>query len=260
MLVLSGSKAYLFWIAGILMGESFQGLEILIWAAVAGIVLYRLRSVLGRRTGNERPPRDRLSQESSPSGAGDSSRTDKPVIALSPGGRVKRMTGISQDRASAEAVGIDPNSPLADTLSRIRVADRHFEPGEFLDGAKAAYRMIIEAFASGDEAVLKPLLSPEVLANFRSAISKRASKGESVDSKVTDIVKSVIKDAGLHGSTAEITVRFESEIIRCVRDSEHRVIDGDPSEPARVIDVWTFSRDVESDDPNWTLVATATEH
>jgi predicted lipid-binding transport protein (Tim44 family) len=245
------------------MGESFQGLEILIWAAVAGIVLFRLRSVLGRRTGNERPPRDRLSQESSPSGAPDNTHADKPrdtVVALSPGGRAKRTTGAPHDRAAAEAVGIDPASPLADALSRIRVADRHFEPAEFVDGAKAAYHMIIEAFASGDEAVLKPLLSPDVMANFRSAISKRASKGQTVNSKVTEIVKSVIKEAALHGTTAEITVRFESEIIRCVRDSENRVIEGDPSDPARVIDVWTFARDVESDDPNWTLVATSTEH
>jgi predicted lipid-binding transport protein (Tim44 family) len=242
------------------MGESFQGLEILIWAAVAGIVLFRLRSVLGRRTGNERPPRDRLSQESAPSSAAAGEKPRDAVITLPAGSRAKKTADVPYDKAAAAAIGIDPSSPVADVLSRIRVADRHFEPVDFLEGAKAAYRVIIEAFASGDEAALKPLLSPEVMANFRSAISKRVSMGQTVNSKVTDIGKSTIKDAALHSTTAEITVRFESEIIRCVRDSENRVIEGDPSEPGRVIDVWTFSRDVESDDPNWTLVATATEH
>jgi predicted lipid-binding transport protein (Tim44 family) len=236
------------------MGESFQGLEILIWAAIAGFVLYRLRSVLGRRTGNERPPRDPLSRKSSPTGAQSESASDS-VIALP-----KRAKAHQADsRMKAQSIGVDPNSPIADTLSRIRVADRYFEPGEFLDGARTAYAMIIHAFAVGDEAELKPLLSKDVMANFRRAISSRVSKGETVDSHVADIIEADIKDAQLNGSTADITIRFESDIVRCVRDSENRVIEGDPSEPSRVIDVWTFSRDVESDDPNWTLVATSTE-
>ena len=234
------------------MGESFQGLEILIWAAIAGFVLYRLRSVLGRRTGNERPPRDSLSHESSPTGAQSDS-----VIALPKRSQAKHQM---DSRMKAQSVGVDPNSPIADALSRIRVADRYFEPGEFLDGAKTAYAMIIHAFAAGDEAELKPLLSKDVMANFRRAISGRVSKGEAVDSHVADIIKADIKDAQLNGSSAEITIRFESDIVRCVRDSENRVIEGDPSEPSRVIDVWTFSRDVESDDPNWMLVATSTEN
>ena len=234
------------------MGESFQGLEILIWAAIAGFVLYRLRSVLGRRTGNERPPRDSFSHESTPTNAQSDS-----VIALPQQSQAKRH---AESRMKAQSVGVDPNSPIADALSRIRVADRYFEPGEFLDGAKTAYAMIIHAFAAGDEAELKPLLSKDVMANFRRAISSRVSKGETVDSHVADIIKADIKDAQLNGSIADITIRFESDIVRCVRDSENRVIEGDPSEPSRVIDVWTFSRDVESDDPNWTLVATSTEN
>lgn len=241
------------------MGESFQGLEILFWAAVAGVVLFQLRRVLGRRTGHERPPRDRLSQESSPSGAhGDKSHDT--VIPLPASNRASKAIHPGRDPLESEAVEVEASSPAADALSRIRVADRHFEPGEFIEGAKAAYAMIIEAFAAGEESVLKPLLSGDVMANFRSAISQRAAKGETVDSKVTDIAKAVITDASLHGSMAEVTVRFESDIIRCVRDSENRVIEGDPSEPTRTVDVWTFSRDVESDDPNWTLVATSSEH
>ena len=238
------------------MGESFQGLEILIWAAIAGFVLYRLRSVLGRRTGNERPPRDSLSHESSPTGAQSDTARDG-VIALPKHSQTKHQM---DSRAKAQSVGVDPNSLIADTLSRIRVADRYFEPGEFLDGARTAYAMIIHAFAAGDEDELKPLLSKDVMANFRRAISSRASKSETVDSHVADIVKTDIKDAQLNGSIADITIRFESDIVRCVRDSENRVIEGDPSEPSRVIDVWTFSRDLESDDPNWTLVATSTEN
>lgn len=244
------------------MGESFQGLEILIWAAVAGIVLFRLRSVLGRRTGNERPPRDRLTQESSPSAdtAAHADPSREAVIPLAGPNRARKSVRAVHDPLASDAVDVEASSPAADALSRIRVADRHFEPGEFIDGAKAAYGMIIEAFASGDEGVLKPLLSTDVMANFRKAISQRAAKGETVNSKVTDIAKAVITDASLHGGLAEITVRFESDIIRCVRDSENRVVEGDPSEAARVVDVWTFSRDVESDDPNWTLVATSSEH
>jgi len=234
------------------MGESFQGLEILIWAAIAGFVLYRLRGVLGRRTGNERPPRDSLSHESSPTGAQSDS-----VVALPQKSQAKHH---AESRMKAQSIGVDPNSPIADALSRIRVADRYFEPGEFLDGAKTAYAMVIHAFAAGDEAELKPLLSKDVMANFRRAISSRVSKGETVDSHVADIIKADIKDAQLNGTSADITIRFESDIVRCVRDSENRVIEGDPSEPSRVIDVWTFSRDMENDDPNWTLVATSTEN
>lgn len=241
------------------MGESFQGLEILIWAAIAGFVIFRLRSVLGRRTGNERPPRDSLSHESSPPGSTKAEASDT-VISLSKGARGQQDANAPQRQLTAQSVGIDPNSALAETLSRIRVADRYFEPAEFVDGAATAYRIIIHAFASGDEAELKPLLSPDVMADFRRALSARAAKGETVDAQVTDIVAARITDAELNGTIAELTIRFESDIVRCTRDSENRVIDGDPTDPSRVTDVWTFSRDVESDDPNWMLVATSTEH
>lgn len=243
------------------MGDSLQGLEILFWAAVAGIVLFRLRSVLGRRTGNERPPRDPLSRGSSAS----ANANDKPhaerdsVIALPMNGRVKPSPHAAETRLSPEAIGIKSDSPIAEVLQKIHTADRYFDPVEFVAGAKSAYAMIIEAFASGDESALKPLLSTEVMANFRSAISGRAARGETVDSHVADIVKAEITDAALRDTTADITIRFESDILRCVRDSENRVIEGDPTDPSRVTDLWTFSRDVESADPNWTLIATSTE-
>jgi predicted lipid-binding transport protein (Tim44 family) len=245
------------------MGDSVQGLEILFWAAVAGVVLYRLRSVLGRRTGNERPPRDPLSRESSASaGAGDKGRGDKPhdgVIALPLNGRGKPSAEPAPSHGAPETIGIDPDSAIAKTLNKIRAADRHFDTAEFMTGARAAYAMIVEAFASGDQSVLKPLLGTDVLADFRGAISGRAARGETVESHVADIVKSEITDAALRGASAEITIRFESDIVRCVRDSENRVIEGDPTDPSRVTDVWTFSRDTESDDPNWALIATSTE-
>lgn len=227
------------------MSEGDGYIEILFWAAVAGFVLLRLRSVLGRRTGHEQRGND-------PFQAPGDSPAERPAP------RAEATPVESRAKVIDMAKGGE-SSPVNEALSRIRVADRSFEPAEFLEGARAAYAMIVDAFAKGDEAALKPLLSDEVFADFQAAIAARKAAGESMEARVEGIARASIAEAAMVDGAAEIAVRFESDIVRATRDAESQVIDGDPTDSRRIIDVWTFARKPGSSDPNWKLIATAAE-
>ena len=134
--------------------------------------------------------------------------------------------------------------------------DRYFDGNEFLSGARAAYEMIVTAFAAGDRDTLKPLLSADVFRSFDAAISDRESKGLSIDQSFIGIDKAKIADAEISGSRIRLTVSFRSELTSCTKNADGVVLEGDPVTIREVTDVWTFERDAKSRDPNWLLVAT----
>ena len=237
------------------MNEIFDVYNI-IFLALAVFIIFRLKSVLGKRTGNERPPFDPYSK---------SERQDTPTQGDA-GGNVIPMPGqTSQEQQSVEHgqhddVVIEKVAPagsaLNDALRQILSADRSFEPETFLQGAKSAYEMIVIAFAEGDRKSLKNLLSKEVYDGFVSAIEDREKRGESIDSTFVGIDKAEIVEAMLKGSQAQVTVKVHSQLISATRDSAGDIVDGDPNKVSEVVDIWTFARDTMSRDPNWRLVAT----
>ncbi|MBI1180718.1 MAG: Tim44/TimA family putative adaptor protein [Alphaproteobacteria bacterium] len=218
-------------------------LDIILLALLAGFIALRLVSVLGRRTGNER-------RQENPAGP-DRVRAPEP----------KALDTAGQDRPPypshpGTVLSVDRDTPLARTLSRIVLADHHFDPEAFIQGARSAYQMITEAFAAGDRETLRPLLSPEIFGDFEAAIAEREAKNQTMQTTIVDILASDVSDARLESGVAEITVTFKAELVSVVRDSENRIIEGNPSDTETVTDVWTFSRHVKARDPNWLLVAT----
>lgn len=228
----------------------------IIFLALAVFIFLRLRSVLGQRTGRERPPYDPVSTR-------DPIRTpasDK-VVAL-PTRKAEAITRPADADAPAAEPGdrwqdiADAGSPVAQGLDAIVAVDPNFDPKEFLGGARAAYEMVVTAFAEGDRRNLKNLLSREVYEGFEAAIGERESKGEKVETRFVALDKADISGAELRGRTAHVTVRFVSQLITVTRDRSGAVVDGSPDKVTEVTDVWTFARDLSSRDPNWKLVAT----
>jgi predicted lipid-binding transport protein (Tim44 family) len=141
-------------------------------------------------------------------------------------------------------------------LVAIAKAAPGFDPEHFIVGAKAAYEMIVTAFAQGDRATLKNLLASDVYDGFVSAIAAREADHRKAELTFVGIEEAKMTAAGLEGRTARISVRFISELITCTRDREGKVVEGDPTEVQTIRDSWTFARDVSARDPNWKLVAT----
>jgi predicted lipid-binding transport protein (Tim44 family) len=215
------------------------------------VIFYQLRSVLGRRTGSERPPFDPYSRkpaEKEPVAAAEN------VVSLP-----RRRPGGTETETNYAAIDAfaKPETDLNKGLRAIKDIDASFEPKGFVDGAKMAYEMIVLAYADGDRKTLKNLLSREVYDGFVTAIADRETRSEKVQSSFVGIDKADIVSAEVKGTEAYVTLRIVSELISATRDKAGEVIDGDPETVAEVRDVWTFSRDTRSSDPNWKLVATA---
>jgi predicted lipid-binding transport protein (Tim44 family) len=242
------------------MGETSTLINLILLAIAVGVFL-KLRSVLGRRTGNERQPYDPYSAPEK------TASSDGKVISLP-----------RQRDAAADQSGIDPypqrepfvvkdrwagiapqGSPLAQTLTEIALADRKFDAEAFLSGARLAYEMIVDAFAKGDRAALRPLLDEHVMKSFDAVIAGREARGETVDQNFIGITGATLTGASVEAKRARLTVRFASELTSCVKNREGVVIEGDPVTVRQVTDLWTFERDLRSSDPNWRLVATGSE-
>ena len=234
------------------MNQVFDPLNLLI-LAVAVVILLRLRSVLGTRTGHERPYDPYSATE-----AGEKTRrsADGKVISL-PGSKPAEDIYATDSSADPVWQGVaEEGSTLAKGLEKVARADETFDVPEFLEGAKMAYDMIVTAFAQGDRKTLKPLLSKDVYDGFAEAIAERETAGETVETQIVGIDKADIVAASLHGRRASITVKFQSQMITVRRDSDGEVIEGDERSIQEITDVWTFDRDVTARDPNWRLVAT----
>lgn len=233
------------------MSQPFDPLNLLI-LGIAVVLLFKLRSVLGTRTGNERryDPVQRQEQQT------DLRREDN-VIHI-PGREPARG---DSDNPAAAATPVwqgyaEPGSALAIGLEKIAAADPGFSPRSFLEGARIAYEMIVQAFAEGDKKALKPLLSREVFDGFSGVIDARQRNGETLESKFVGLDNSEIVSAELAGRKGSVTVRFIADLISATRNRAGEVIDGDAVKVRRITDVWTFERDVSSRDPNWRLIST----
>ena len=219
------------------MGDFPHAFDIILFALVAVFLVLRLRSVLGRRTGHERR-RDPMIRQAEPSG-------DK-VIAFGQ----RRQTAPPPTTAP-------PADAVAAGLAQVRTADPAFDPSGFLEGARAAFDMIVAAFAAADKTQLRPLLSDEVYRPFVAAIDERNAARETLETRIAQIKSLDIVEAGLDGRMARITVKFVSDQINALRAHDGSVVDGDPEHPSEKTDFWTFARDTGSNDPNWVLVATS---
>jgi predicted lipid-binding transport protein (Tim44 family) len=145
---------------------------------------------------------------------------------------------------------------VARGLDAISAADKNFDVKQFIAGARAAYEMIVTAYAVGDRRALKNLLAREVYDGFESVIREREARGETVETRFVSIDTTEITNAELRGKIAQLTLRFVSQLVSVTRDRNGNVIDGSADTVTSVTDVWTFAREVTSRDPNWNLVAT----
>lgn len=220
-----------------------QLLYILLLAMVAGFILFRLYTVLGRRTGNERPPSERFGR------LGGATEPAKPAdnVVLLP------------DRTTRTDPAPAPEDAVGRALLAIKLADRSFDTDHFVEGARKAYEMIVTAFAHGDRSTLKPLLSDEVYGAFDQIIRDREAKQEKVEFTFVGFRDVKITAAELKNNVAEVTVSFSAQFISATTDGEGKLVDGDAKTVRDVTDVWTFERNVRASDPNWRLVATSGE-
>jgi len=227
----------------------------IIFLVLAVFIFARLRSVLGQRTGRERPPYDPYSARDA---AKPVASSDK-VVTL-PGRTTENVEPrmIEAGKPAAERwAGIAPaDSTVAKGLDAIAATDASFDAAHFVSGAKAAYEMIVLAFAQGDRKTLKNLLARDVYDGFANAISERESRDETMESRFVAISKAEITAAEVKGNTAQVTVRFVSELISATRNKAGEVVDGSPERVSEVTDIWTFARELGSSDPNWKLIAT----
>lgn len=221
-----------------------QYIEIVLLGLVAAFLVLRLRAVLGRRHGQENqapdsfaPPRDQIPAELPRPDA-------RPGAAVLPAPR-----GPLAIAKSAEA-----------GVQRIKQQDANFDPGAFVQGARAAFEMIVTAFAKGDTATLRPLLADDVYANFSAAIEQRQAQRHALETQLIGFENVELTAAEMSGSQARVSVRFVSEQINVIRDADKLIIEGNPNEVEKITDLWTFARDTTSSDPTWQLVATDAQH
>lgn len=238
------------------MSEAFD-IYTLLFLVLAVVIFIRLRNVLGRRTGNERPPYDPFTAPEQKRPGTPSS--NESVVAL-PRGRSAPLGDTSvppvEDIEAKLGSHAPKDSALAQSLTALMRADPAFDPGHFLDGSKTAYEMIVTSFAAGDEATLNQLLGAEVFDGFETAIRERETRGEKVESNLVGIDKADIIEADVRNRTAYVTVKFVSKLVSVTCDADGEVVEGDPKKVRDVTDIWTFAREVASKNPNWKLVAT----
>lgn len=239
-----------------------QNLDIstIVFALVAIFVVFKLRSVLGTRNGAERPPSDRTPPPPSryPDAAAPPSSGNVIPLGVAPRAAVRAgESAAAPDRWKGFA---EQGSPVAAGLDAIAAVDRDFAPDPFLAGARAAYEMIVGAFAAGDLSTLRRLLAPEVLANFDKAIRARLSAGQTMTTTLVSIDAADIVEARLTGSLASVAVRFAAKLASATHDASGALVDGSADEVVDHLDIWTFTRDAGSRDPNWLLAATQTVH
>lgn len=215
---------------------------------IAVIVFLQLRSVLGKRTGNERQPYDPFAAQ--PAALDTGQEKNAPSAAL-PTAKPR----IADDFSDIDKVAAQ-DSALNNGLRTIRSLDSQFEPKSFIDGARLAYEMIVTAFAANDLKTLKPLLTKDVFDGFANAVEERQKRGETIKFTFVGISKCEFSNAYVEGSEGFITIRLVSEMISATYDKAKQLIDGDSEAIIEVHDRWTFKRDTKSSNPNWQLAIT----
>lgn len=219
-------------------------LDLILFAMVAAFLVLRLRSVLGRRTGFERPP-----------------APEPRAPGYDPRG-ARTLDGVAEEVRPTPSKGgtrhilPDPRTPPGAALGRIAAADRSFDPETFLNGAEGAFRMIVTAFAAGDRQTLRALLSDATYAGFEQAITAREQAGEQQRTEIRAVHEMAVEQADLRGNTAEVVVRFVTDQVNMTTGPGGEVVTGSDA-VTELTDLWTFQREVGSSDPSWKLTATS---
>jgi predicted lipid-binding transport protein (Tim44 family) len=240
------------------MHEPFDAATI-VFGLLAIFVLWKLRSVLGARTGHEKqPPTDSFARRGPappPHGANDDKVVRLPSAGEDP--RTKAVAVPDPDRWKAYA---EPGTKVAAGLDAIAEADPGLDLASFVAGAKTAYEMIIIAFAAGNRETLRSLLAGDVYESFVTAITQRENRHETMDTTLVSIDSLAFDDAALRGRSAQLTARFAAKLVTATHDQSGNMVEGNRDKVVDMVDIWTFARDVDSRDPNWKLIATQTGH
>jgi len=222
-------------------GEVFDP-SLVVFAALAVFIVWKLRSVLGVRVDRETPPQARFEPFQPPA------RNAGVVSAPAAAGRA------ASQQVPLTWEGVADTDKARAGLDAVAAADRRFDGQQFLEGACRAYEMIVEAFARGDRDALQPLLSQESYAGFASEIARREAAGEKLETAIVAMDGATVADARAEPGRVEVTVRFDVRVLMTRRDRAGEVIEGGRTQP--VVELWTFARDPRAADPNWKLVAT----
>lgn len=215
--------------------------SIVLLAMIAAFLGMRLYSVLGKRTGHEQEPV--LPR-----------RDDRAAPAVSASVRLDDADALTASREAApSSAGLVYESAAEAGLRQLLATDRNFDAGRFMEGAQAAYRMILEAYWAGDRDTLRDLCDDDSYEAFVEAIEARAARGETLDNRLVGIDSAKITDVELNRNEARITVRYQADISAVTRDSDGKVIAGSMSDASQTNDLWTFRRRIGSSDPNWLL-------
>jgi predicted lipid-binding transport protein (Tim44 family) len=221
--------------------------DVIFFAVLAGFIWYKLRMTLGRKD-DAMPPSQMTSSTAS------DERASKPVVKLPP----VRLAGEKPQRSLAPATRqvkepeiTDP--ALAETLKKFQQRDKSFTPGWFLEGAGAAFEMVLNAYSKGDLKTLAGLLDGPIFQSFKEDVERRKTTGEVLEQTLVSIDASEILSASLEKNIAQVRVRFITQQISLIKDKEGKILEGNPSRIERITDEWTFSRDIGSANPNWTI-------
>ena len=214
--------------------------SIVLLAMIAAFLGMRLYSVLGKRTGHEQEPV--LPR-----------RDERAAAAPAPVRLDEGETPAALPAAGASSAGLVYEPAAEAGLRQLLAADRHFDAGRFMEGAEAAYRMILEAFWAGDRETLRDLCDDDSYEGFVEAIEARDARGEKLDNRLIGIDSAKMAAVELSRREARITVRYQADISAVTRDAEGKMIAGSMSDAAQADDLWTFRRQIGSSDPNWLL-------
>lgn len=221
------------------MSDGGWWIEIVFLAMLAGFIALRLYSVLGRRPNADNPASEPFRPE------GNVREFPRPVQPLP-----------ERQPLPAAELPADTDPAVRTGVEAIMAADRSFDPARFLEGAKGAYRMILEAFWRGDSAALEGLVADDVLIQFKRAIAQREEDGLVLENRLVGLDDARIVEAGMSANMAEVSVRFDGDLVAVTRDRAGNVVAGSTTDAVPTHDIWTFSRHTSSSDPNWLLVAT----
>lgn len=222
------------------MSGGFEYFDVILFAMIAAFLVYRLGSVLGKRTGQERQGREPFGGVGGSEGPADDAGNDN-VVAIP-----------TRDEPAEE----EPDTPLGAAITQIKLADPSFTRQGFMDGSRSAFEMIITAFALGDMKTLRSLLSKDVYENFSEAIRVRERASQTKETTLVGIDSTDILEASLEEGIASVTVKYVSDQVNATRNEDGEVVEGDPNGIEKVTDIWTFARNTKTSDPNWSLVAT----
>lgn len=225
------------------MGANVQFLDIIFFALVAAFVIFRLSRTLGSRPDNTRVGPNRSDNADSGDNVVNMLNRDIPEIE-------------SPSDDAPDTDDTDDAALAAAGIAEICLQDPAFDTNQFLAGAKFAYEAVVTAFAAGNRETLGELLTRDVLENFSGAIDEREERGETLETTVVGVSSADVVDARMAGHTAEVTVKFVTELMNVIRDATGALPPGKSDSVRVVTDIWTFVRDVRASDPNWALAET----